>query len=137
MWAFAWLDRRSNSLWLTRDRCGEKPLYYTSDETGFYFASELRTLLQLRGGRFDLNKQVLGEYLVQSLIDTDAETLFENIRQVPAAGTVRVRLDKWPLEPQIGRYWTLSFATRGGLNEADFIEETRSACSGVMYPRAE
>ncbi|MGH6811266.1 MAG: asparagine synthase (glutamine-hydrolyzing) [Methylocella sp.] len=126
MWAFAWLDGRSNTLWLSRDRCGEKPLYYTNDQTGFYFASELTTLVHLRGSRFAVNKQVLGEYFNQFLIDASTETLFENIHQVAAGGTVRVRLDNWPLEPQVGRYWTLDFTEREDLDEAAFIEETRA-----------
>src|SRR5205823_5742584 len=40
MWALALFDESDGTLWLARDRFGEKPLYTYRDATGFYFASE-------------------------------------------------------------------------------------------------
>lgn len=34
MWAFAWVEPGSRRLWLSRDRAGEKPLYWTRDGQG-------------------------------------------------------------------------------------------------------
>ena len=46
MFAFALLDRNTNSITISRDRFGEKPLYYSCDEEGIYFASELGSILK-------------------------------------------------------------------------------------------
>lgn len=47
MFAFALYDKNKNELFLARDRFGIKPLLYTHNSNGFYFASELKTLTAL------------------------------------------------------------------------------------------
>lgn len=46
MWAFVILDRQQGLLFGSRDRMGQKPLYYTHQHGCFAFASELPALLQ-------------------------------------------------------------------------------------------
>lgn len=49
MFAFALYNRNDRSLFLSRDRCGEKPLYYFYEAKRFGFASEIQALLALLG----------------------------------------------------------------------------------------
>jgi len=44
MFAFAILDKKSNKLFLGRDRAGKKPLYFFQNKDSFIFASELNTI---------------------------------------------------------------------------------------------
>lgn len=44
MFAFAIWDRRRNELWAVRDRLGIKPLYYSTRDGEFRFASEVRAV---------------------------------------------------------------------------------------------
>jgi asparagine synthase (glutamine-hydrolysing) len=44
MFAFAFYDGDTDRLALCTDRFGEKPLYYTADDTQIYFASEVKAL---------------------------------------------------------------------------------------------
>lgn len=46
MWAFALWDNNKQKLFLSRDRMGEKPLYYTVLDNTFLFASEIKSLLK-------------------------------------------------------------------------------------------
>jgi asparagine synthase (glutamine-hydrolysing) len=46
MFAFAIYDNLENKIFLARDRFGEKPLYYFSDNKNFIFSSELKSLTQ-------------------------------------------------------------------------------------------
>jgi len=47
IFAFAIWDKRSQSLILSRDNFGIKPLYYLSSNNNFYFASELKALVHI------------------------------------------------------------------------------------------
>lgn len=46
IFAFALWDTRSSELFLARDPFGVKPLYYTDNKEGFYFSSEIKSLLE-------------------------------------------------------------------------------------------
>jgi len=45
MWAFALWDARKKHLFISRDRLGEKPLYYSRHQNTFYFGSEIKSIL--------------------------------------------------------------------------------------------
>lgn len=47
MWAFAFYDVEEKTLILSRDRVGEKPLYYLEQNNQFAFASEMKSLYGL------------------------------------------------------------------------------------------
>ena len=47
MWAFCIFNTKKNKLFLSRDRFGEKPLYYYADQERFIFASELKAILEI------------------------------------------------------------------------------------------
>ena len=47
MWAFAIWDREEKTLFLSRDRIGKKPLFYTTLNNRFVFASEMKALYPL------------------------------------------------------------------------------------------
>lgn len=77
MYAFAYLDRRENKLYLVRDKAGEKPLYYIQNQDYFAFASEIKALVPLDSGKIRLPVSYKTyEFCV------GRETLYENIRQV-------------------------------------------------------
>lgn len=45
MWAFALWDENKKQLFISRDRLGEKPLYYSTFDNSFLFGSEIKSLL--------------------------------------------------------------------------------------------
>jgi len=67
MWAFAIWDSRNKSMFLSRDRCGEKPLYYSNYNGSFYFGSEAKSLLKA-GVPDDKNLEYLELYLTLGYI---------------------------------------------------------------------
>jgi len=84
MWAFAWYRESDGSLLLSRDRFGEKPLYFHRTARSVYFASEPKAIFSLIGRKLSVNYLHLNRYLVngyKSLYKTQ-ETFFEGLEEV-------------------------------------------------------
>ena len=62
MWAFAVYETSRNRLFLSRDRFGEKPLFYTRQNGTFAFASELKALLKHRRVTSGISHSSLRKY---------------------------------------------------------------------------
>lgn len=89
MWAFALYDSNKNKLYLTRDRFGKKPLYYSFVDGYLVFASELKAILSLDWVPKRINRQALWHYL--SFLAVPApDTLVEGIHKVPAGHYLEV-----------------------------------------------
>ncbi len=105
MWAFAWFDPLHRSLWLSRDRAGEKPLYILREGAVLHFASELKGLLALVHRRLPLDRQSIGEFLTQNLLDAGPGCLLQGVERVPAASLMRVDLAGKDLAFETQKYW--------------------------------
>ena len=108
-WAFAVYDRQDESLFLSRDRYGVKPLYYTEKPGCLLFASEIKTLLQ--DGRVPrvANDAVIFDYLVNGFVDCTDETFFDGIYRLEAGCCLRVRRGG---EKELRRYYELPYRER-------------------------
>lgn len=104
MWAFALHDRLRNSLLLSRDRFGIKPLYFMVQPKLLLFASEIKALLPWISKR-RVHMQTLLEYLVVGLEDTSDRTFYEGIKQLLPGHNALYDLSTHCLE--IHRYYNL------------------------------
>lgn len=118
MWALGYLDKTHKELILSRDRFGEKPLYYTQNDDAFFFASELKTLIKLTGKKFSLNPKQISDYLDVSLFGHDCETYYEDIYQVLPSSQVQVDLNTNVLALSDKKYWSL-IASENNLSLSD------------------
>lgn len=94
-WAFALFDPKNNSLFLSRDRFGVKPLYYSIKETNagtkaIYFASETKGLLEIDVGRI-VTKPTLTSFMQRGKIEFPEHTLHEEIKTLPPAHNMLIR----------------------------------------------
>lgn len=64
IFSFAIWDQERQELFLARDGLGVKPLYYSQNNQGFLFASELKALLQVPNLDRSLNYEAIHYYLV-------------------------------------------------------------------------
>ena len=85
MFAFAIADRSEETLFLARDRFGEKPLFLSETNGVLCFASELRAIAGLPQTSREIDSQALGEYLCLNYVPGD-RTMFRAITRLPAAG---------------------------------------------------
>jgi asparagine synthase (glutamine-hydrolysing) len=104
MFAFALWDENEKTLFLARDRCGEKPLFYHRDGACFSFASELKGLLPLLQSRPALDPAVVDMYLHYQYVP-EPYTLLLGVQKLPAAHTLVLSPDNWHAEPV--RYWNI------------------------------
>ncbi|MCP5404772.1 MAG: asparagine synthase (glutamine-hydrolyzing) [Pseudomonadaceae bacterium] len=102
MFAFALWDADQGTLFAARDRAGEKPFYYTNHNNCFYFASEIKALLEDKTLPRAVDEEALFDYL--SLLMTPApRTLFAGIGKLPAAHWLAYTPADGTLTTQ--RYW--------------------------------
>ncbi|HSA33828.1 MAG TPA: asparagine synthase (glutamine-hydrolyzing) [bacterium] len=107
MFAFALYDREARTLFMARDRCGEKPFFFYRDADRFFFASELKGLLPLLPRTPSLNPSAIDLYLHYQYVP-EPFTLLEGVRKLPAAHTLLLSCDDWDAEPV--RYWDVRSA---------------------------
>ena len=88
MFALATWDSLERRLFLARDRYGVKPLYYAHRPDGtLIFGSEIKALLPALGGRPELNREVLPDFLANHAPSGEA-TLFVGIMRLAPGHTL-------------------------------------------------
>ncbi|AGW15233.1 asparagine synthase (glutamine-hydrolyzing) [Megalodesulfovibrio gigas] len=111
MFAFALWDAQDRTLFMARDRCGERPLFYCRTPQRVCFASELKALLPLlppQHGRPALDPAVVDMYLHYQYVP-EPWTLLRGVHKLPAAHTLTLTPDCWDAEPV--RYWDVERTT--------------------------
>jgi asparagine synthase (glutamine-hydrolysing) len=109
MWALALFDERTQELWLSRDRFGEKPLYTMKHGDTFYFGSEVKQLAALSGHVPPVNPDQIARYLVNGYksLYKQPQTFFLGVADLPAGSSAVIR-DGNTLRPE--RYWMPRYA---------------------------
>ena len=92
MWAFVIFDKEKNSLFLSRDRFGVKPLYYILEDNQFIFASEIKALLPYLSV-VEGDKEELIRYLIYGVQEHRTETMFKYIKRFPPAHKASYNLE--------------------------------------------
>lgn len=83
MWAFAIWDKNEQTLFLSRDRFGIKPLYYSFNQKGFVFASEMKAIFPFLD---EVKPSSDFEWCRNNIFKYEAteKTLIEGIKRFPA-----------------------------------------------------
>ncbi|MDD6056519.1 MAG: asparagine synthase (glutamine-hydrolyzing) [Helicobacter sp.] len=80
--AFCILDVRDNSLFLARDRLGNKPLFYTLHNNKLFFASEIKAFFAL--GKFPFDYDEVSKWILFGCGD-EVKTIYSGILNFPKA----------------------------------------------------
>lgn len=89
IFAFAIWDKARKTLFLARDHMGVKPLYYAVTSEGFYFASEIKSIIQTRRVHACCNEEATAEYFLFRHVSGE-RTLFRGINSLLPAHTMRI-----------------------------------------------
>ena len=104
MWAFAIHDPERNRVFMSRDRFGVKPFYYSMIPGAMAFGSEIRQLLPLLP-QVRANRKVVSEFLYADVCEPWEETYFEGVRKLP--GGHSMVLDLATNGIQVNRYYSI------------------------------
>ena len=124
MWAFAWHDRRDNALWLSRDRFGEKPLYWYQSDSEFVFGSVPKVIFTILGKKLAINENQLLRFIVNGYksLFKSGETFFDNLHSVDPGTWIKVDS---ALHIVHGRYWNLEDSQDEGMSFDDAVQGSR------------
>jgi asparagine synthase (glutamine-hydrolysing) len=104
-WAFAIWDERERKLFLSRDRFGVRPLFYTQVGDTFLFASEIKALLRFPEVSAEIDLKGLDQ-IFTFWVTVPPRTAFKNIFQLPPACSLTVAGGN----VKGGQYWSISYA---------------------------
>ncbi|MDX1579403.1 MAG: asparagine synthase (glutamine-hydrolyzing), partial [Gemmatimonadota bacterium] len=133
MFAFAIWDGPRRTLFLARDRFGQKPLFHAWSGERFVFASEIKSILAGLDRVPPMDLGSLDDYLTLRFIPSP-HTMFEGIRKLPPGHTLTISAEDVAARrrPDPVRYWNLSYIPKHDIGEADAVEETRRLMSDAV-----
>lgn len=115
MFAIALFDRQERTLYLMRDRMGEKPLYYGFVGGIFAFASDLASLQVMDSFHNEIDRDAL-DALIRYKSIPQPLTIFEQIYKLIPGQILKLREPYQ--EPEFLTYWSLrEVATKGQTNK--------------------
>lgn len=108
MFAIALWDKKEKTLWLARDRAGEKPLYYGWSGDIFCYGSELKALRSLPEFDSTVSKSALALFLRHNYIPAPY-SIYENVQKLPAGSYLKLDTNQLPSKSEVFRlpkyYW--------------------------------
>ena len=125
MWAFALYDLARKRLLLSRDRFGEKPLYYTDQNGTFAFASEVTALTRHPAITLRPDALSIQKYFAYGFVP--GSSIYEGVEKLPAGCWMTVDLPSGTRD--LRRYWSFELEPDAGAKAADlggYIEELRA-----------
>lgn len=122
MFAFSLYDNFNKKFYLCRDRYGIKPVYYhLSKDKTFIYASEIKSILEYKEYKSEVDKEALLEYFTFQNIFTN-KTLHKDIQILESGHYFEIDLLSKKIEKK--QYWDFDFSEPETVkDEREYIEE--------------
>ena len=130
MFAFAYYNAKENTIYLARDRSGEKPLYYSFYQNRLLFGSEIKTITDFPLYKKNLNYSAIADYLHLDYISLN-KTLINHIYKVKPGEYVKYNQEK--LTCNI--YWKIDQRLKQNISEKEALEKLDSIISESVQNR--
>jgi asparagine synthase (glutamine-hydrolysing) len=135
MFAFAIWDAKAKTVFLARDRMGEKPLYLWQDEGILAFSSELPSLVRCGEIPYELDMECIADYLHYGFMVSEA-TPVKNVKKLQPGTACLINCESWAV--RTWRYWRMTDSPE--LNDsphntlAEEVERVGEICSRADVP---
>lgn len=122
-WAFAIWDAKKDRVFLSRDRMGIRPLFYTVTPRAFVFASEIKSIFVDPSIKREIDLKALDQ-IFTFWVTVPPTTAFRGINELPPGHSMVVHGDRITVKP----YWRPTFPEKipDGTECADYADELRS-----------
>lgn len=107
MFAFALYDRGRKRVYIVRDFFGTRPLFWTRIDDRFYFASEIKSFLEIRGFTPEVNREALFHYFSLAYIPGTL-TAFRGVHELDGSHLIEIDLDS-DADPAPREYYRIEF----------------------------
>jgi len=118
MFAFVILDLSRKQLFLTRDRFGEKPLYYSISQNEILFSSELKAISIFPTFDKKISHRSIINYLACGIVPAPL-SIYEGAHKVQPSQTITVSLEN-SSKFSVNTYWQLQYATPPALSTVEW-----------------
>lgn len=139
MFAFGLWDSAERTLFLARDRMGEKPLYYGNNGGSFLFGSELKSFKAHPNWQAKIDRNALTLYMRHNYVPAPW-SIYQGISKLPPAHFVVIReAGNQVSSPQC--YWNLKeiaeegVAAQGKVDKETLIDELDSLLRDSVHSR--
>lgn len=125
MWSFAIFDINKNLLFISRDRFGEKPLFYLKKNNNFYFGSEIKFIKSLLKDKLQVNHDKVRDFLNYGYksLRKDNNLFYKDIIELEPGTSLIIKSNN--IIKKI-KYWKPKLNENKNLNEEEIIEKSRS-----------
>jgi len=119
MFTFAIWHKTQQSLFISRDRLGIKPLFYAMIDGTLYFASELKSITLIPGLSKKIDAKAIEQYFALGYA-AEPHTIYQEVAKLPPGHNLTINVgDK---APKIEQYWDVSYAEQVEMAEEDYLE---------------
>tara|TARA_Y100000816_G_scaffold291201_1_gene281869 strand:- start:30872 stop:32704 length:1833 start_codon:yes stop_codon:yes gene_type:complete len=135
MWALAIFDETENKIILSRDRFGEKPLYYLDDKNQFIFGSEINYIREILGKKLEVNYEKLNNFLVygyRTIFSTES-TFFKKIKPFPKSETWEINQSSKIINRHC--YWKVNYRENKNISYVDVVDKTEELITNSIQKR--
>lgn len=126
MWALAIWDDKKKSLFLSRDRFGQKPLFYNSTGNGFSFASSLIGLKPATSN-LKISNEAVVSLLANEYIPNN-QCIYEGIKKLAPGHNLKYENNKI----SILKYWDLNYKEKINISSKDASIELEKIISSSI-----
>jgi asparagine synthase (glutamine-hydrolysing) len=127
MFAVAIWDRETRTLTLARDRTGMKPLYYSEQDGGLAFASEVQALLNIPGFRFELDPVSADQFFRFGYV-LPGRSIYAGVKTLEPGHFLKIASSG---PAAVSSYWTPKFS-HSEAGEQEIVETLRAKWLGVV-----
>ena len=122
MWAIAIWDDNKKELILSRDRFGQKPLFYLNYNNQFFFGSQINQIKSICSHSFNINEEKIWDYLFSGyrVVFKNDRTFYKKIKHFPPSHYAIIKNDKIFFK----RYWTLKKKINNKISYLDAKSKT-------------